>query len=271
MGAPIQVKHRAQVDGLSIVYESAGAGDPAIVFVHGIFGDRSYFAAQVQHLSPRHRVVTLDLRGHGESDMPTAVSVEAFEQDVVAVLEDSGAAPAVVCGHSMLGGVALSIASTRPDLVSAVVMLDGVILFPDAARQGALDGLLPALSGDRWLDALRGYLGRLVDPAPREVADRVMAGIGNARREIAVSFFESIFGKEYTAREQRYAEALSSIRCPLMYVHAKAPANLVELQARKPDAVVGRVVGSGHYLMLSAADQLNAMLDQFLALQLEPE
>jgi len=92
-----------------------------------------------------------------------------------------------------------------------------------------------------------------------------MADLGQARRDIAVSFFDSVFGSDFAPREHRYAEALSSIRCPLMYVRAKSPADLQKLQARKPDAMIGQVVDSGHYLMLSAADQLNAMLDRFLA------
>jgi len=49
-------------------------------------------------------------------------------------------------------------------------------------------------------------------------------------------------------------------------VHAKVPADLRRLQEVRPDAMVGRVVGSGHFLTLSAANQLNAMLDRFLEL-----
>jgi len=258
-------KTGAAVDGFRIVYESTGAGAPPVVFVHGIFCNRGYFDKQVEHLAPRHRVLRLDLRGHGESDRPSTVSVEAFERDVIGVLEAAAAGPAVLCGHSMAGGVALSVAAARPELVCGVVMLDGVIFFPEAARQGAVDGLLPALAGDQWLDALRGYLGRLVDPASADVIARVMADVGQARREIAASFFTSAFGSDFGPREQHYSEALSNLRCPLMYVRAKAPANLQKLQELKPDAMIGQVVDSGHYLMLSAADQVNAMLDRFLA------
>jgi pimeloyl-ACP methyl ester carboxylesterase len=264
IGAAVQLGV-ASVDGFNIVYESGGTGAPPVVFIHGILGDRTYFAGQMEHLAPRHRVLGLDLRGHGESDVPATVSVEDFERDVVAVLEAARIEPAVLCGHSMAGGVALAVAAARPDLVCGVVMLDGVIFFPAATRQAAIDGLLPALDGDRWLDALRGYLGRLIEPASPLVVARVMGDLGRARREIAVSFFASVYGSDYAPRQERYADALSSIGCPLMYVRAKSPADLQQLTTRKPDAMIGQVVGSGHYVMLSAADQLNAMLDRFLA------
>ena len=259
-------RRTVSVDGLDVVYESAGTGEPAVLFVHGIFGDRGYFAGQRDHLSPRHRVITMDLRGHGESDVPRRVSVGGFERDVIAVLEDAHAGPTVLCGHSISGAVALGIAARRPDLVRAVVMLDGVVFFPEEVRRQAVERLLPALHSEHWSDALGAYLGRLIEPASPRVAARVMSDVGRARQEIASSFFDCVFGTDFDSREQGYADALSTLTCPLLYVKASSPADLRRLTTLKPDAAIGQVVSSGHYMMLSAPDQLNAMLDRFLEL-----
>lgn len=255
----------AKVDGVAIAYESAGAGDPPVVLVHGGFENRGYFWRQVEHLAPRRRVITLDLRGHGESDTPSSLSMEAFESDVIAVLDTAGAETAILCGHSMAGGVALGVAAAIPDRIRGVALLDAAIFFPDAARQQARDNLLPALNGDQWLAALHGFFGRLVAPNdPPEVAARVNADLDRAQREMVRSFFTSLFGDDFVARQARYAQIVKTMNCPLMYVHATAPADLRLLQSLKPDAMIGQVVGSGHYMMLSAAEQLNAMLDRFL-------
>ena len=259
------MKGSVQVDGLKIAYESAGAGDRPVVFVHGIFGNRGYYASQVAHLAGRHRVLSIDLRGHGDSEVASSVSVEAFARDVIGVLEAAGTGPAVLCGHSIMGAVALDIADRRPELVRGVVMLDGVIFFPDMVRRGAAEGLLPALQGEQWQGALAGYFGRLIEPAPADVSARVLGDVSRARREIASSFFDNVFGSGFTAREERNAEALARLHCPLMYVRAASPTDLHRLQACKPDVMLGQVVGSGHWLMLSAADQVNAMLDRFLS------
>ena len=76
-------------DGIRLAYDTAGRGDPPIVFVHGWACDRSYFAPQVEHFGARHAVAALDLRGHGESARPAAApgvyEVEAFADDVLAV------------------------------------------------------------------------------------------------------------------------------------------------------------------------------------------
>jgi len=80
----------ARVGDLRIAYESVGTGDPALLFIHGVFQDRSYFAGQQTHFSGRRHVVTLDLRGHGESSATTEVTMEDFAADVIAVADDAG-------------------------------------------------------------------------------------------------------------------------------------------------------------------------------------
>ena len=254
------VRRSVSVDGLGITYEDAGAGSPAVVLIHGAFEDRTYFASQIGHLARRQRVIALDLRGHGESDVPPTVRVEDFTTDVLAVCADAGIECAVLCGHSVVGAaVALSVAVARPDLVRAIAILDAV-LFPPPQWREALENLLPALDGDRWLEALRGYMSRTLDAKdPPELAARVMEDLGQRRPEIARSLVASFLAVDL-------ANSIQELRCPLLYVHAKAPADLTRLAQLRPDALIGQVVGSGHYLMLAVPDQVNAMLDRFLEL-----
>jgi pimeloyl-ACP methyl ester carboxylesterase len=69
--------------GIKLAYEDRGAGKPPFVFVHGWTCDRSFFAPQVEHFARRHRVVSLDLRGHGESDQPEGqYSIAAYADDI---------------------------------------------------------------------------------------------------------------------------------------------------------------------------------------------
>lgn len=252
---------RASVGGWQIAYESAGTGAPALMFIHGAFQDRSYFTPQLVHFSGRRRVITLDLRGHGESGVPTEVAVEDFAADVLAVAEDAGLEGAILCGHSMAGVIALKVAEARPQLVLGVAMLDSTVLFPEPVRRQALESLVPALATDGWLDALRGYFsGRILDPRdPPALTARVIADLGRARPEFARTLFASLFAADY-------ADDLKDAPCPLLYIHAKAPTDLQRLRELRPDAMVGQVVGSGHYPMLSVPEQVNAMLDRFLEL-----
>src|SRR6478752_10276576 len=81
-----------------IVFDSAGAGDPHLLFLHGWCGDRSFFAPQFDHFSSAHRVVSVDLPGHGKSRAPTANTIEALAADVAALGRDLGLGRGVMVG-----------------------------------------------------------------------------------------------------------------------------------------------------------------------------
>lgn len=252
-----------EVEGLRIAYESFGSGDPPVLLVHSGFGDRSYYNQVASRLSTRHRVVTLDLRGHGLSDTPSAVTIEDFVTDVIAVADATGVSGAVLCGHSMAGAVALLVALARPDLAGAVVMLDATVL-SGTARAQTEQNLLPALATDGWRDALQGFFGATIDRNdPPEVADRVMADLEKARPEIARSFFDSLYGPAHPDRERRIAQAIQELPCPVMYVHARFPIDLDRLRELRPDVTVTQIDGVGHYVMLSAPEWLSAVLEEF--------
>jgi pimeloyl-ACP methyl ester carboxylesterase len=74
-------------DGIKLAFEDRGTGKPAFVFVHGWACDRSFFGPQAEHFSRRHRTVSIDLRGHGESDKPQgAYPIAAHAEDIVQVI-----------------------------------------------------------------------------------------------------------------------------------------------------------------------------------------
>jgi pimeloyl-ACP methyl ester carboxylesterase len=112
-------------DGMTIRYEDVGQGEPAIVFVHGWSCDRSYWTPQVEHFSEAHRVVSVDLAGHGESSLGREDwTITAFGADVAAVLEALDLRNAVLVGHSMGGPVIVESALLAPDRIAALVSVD---------------------------------------------------------------------------------------------------------------------------------------------------
>ena len=70
--------------GIKLGYEDRGAGKPAFVFVHGWTCNRSSFVPQAEHFARRYRVVSVDLRGHGESDKPQGPYTRAQDADDIA-------------------------------------------------------------------------------------------------------------------------------------------------------------------------------------------
>lgn len=259
MTAPGSTPRRAVTDGSHIAYADVGEGAPTVVLIHGAFGDRSHYASQIAHLAGRHRVLALDLRGHGESDAPTdGFRVRDFARDVIAVCGAAGVDRAVLCGHSIGGAIALEVAADAPALVAGVVLLDGAVLFPAAVRAGQA-AFMSALQTERWREALEGFFRERMFTRydSQQVKARIMAQLKNARREMARTMMQDLFSSDY-------AEHLSSSGCPLLFIHSQIPVDLGRLRQLRPDVLVGEVVGAGHYAMLEAPDQVNAMLDRFL-------
>lgn len=242
---------KASDQALRIAYDDVGTGDPAIVLTHGLFADRTYYQAQVRHLSRRHRVLNIDLRGHGESAVPEeGYSLDIFADDVIRVCDEAGVSRAVLCGHSM--AVALRAALRRPGLAAGVVLLDGVVLIPPAVREQQLQ-LVQTLRTDGWREALLGFFPGIAGPA----ADRVRADISAVPR-----FYAEPIMRDITSSDG--ADELAALSCPLMYVHSQFPADLERLRRVQPDAIIEEIPGAGHWPMLTAPDQVNALLDRFL-------
>ncbi len=236
---------------LHIAYDDVGNGDPVIVLLHGLFADRTYYQAQVRHLSRRHRVLNVDLRCHGESSIPEEnYSLDILADDVVRVCEQAGVSRAVLCGHSM--AVALKAALRRPDLTAGLVLLDGVVLLPPGVREQQRR-LVQALQTDGWREALLGFFPSVAGPA----AEQVRADISAVPRCYAEPIMRDIASSDS-------AEELAALSCPLMYVHSQIPADLDRLRQVQPDAIIEEIPGAGHWAMLTAPDRVNALLDRFL-------
>ncbi|HEX6509354.1 MAG TPA: hypothetical protein VF221_17130 [Chloroflexota bacterium] len=98
---------------------------------------------------------------------------------------------------------------------------------------------------------------RRIVQASIERVDRVVTELGEVSLEPAASIMQEGMATDGT-------DSLACVRCPLLVVSARAPVDIDRLRDLKPEALVGRVVGSGHWLTLAVPHQVNAMLDRFL-------
>ncbi|MEM5406150.1 alpha/beta hydrolase [Paraburkholderia unamae] len=114
-----------------------GAGKN-VMFLHGWTCDSHDWSWQLSFFESRYRVVAVDLRGHGRSELtPPGTYTPA---DYVADIETFAATKYpgqkfILVGHSMGGQIAARLAAKRPDLVSAVVSVDGSLGFSGAAAE----------------------------------------------------------------------------------------------------------------------------------------
>lgn len=247
-------------DGVKLAYEERGGGSPTFVLVHGWTCDRSFFAPQAEHFSKRHRVVSVDLRGHGESDKPQgAYDIATYADDLASLIGELELGKVVAVGHSMGGITVLQLGAAYPDRVAAIVMVDPAPLaFPPELRAG-IEGLVAAIENGNREPQRQFIEGNLFLPTSdkslvKRVADTMCAAPGH----VAVAAMKGILAFDGVA---------AAARCtvPALHLAATPPLNPPHLMSQwMPKVVNGWTVGAGHFNQLEAATQVNAMIEGFL-------
>src|SRR5262249_47043355 len=83
----LPASYLCSTDGSAIHYSVEGRGKTALVFIHGLGCEATYWQKQVQHFRNHYTVITLDLAGHGDSAKKRQRwTIEAFAQDVATVV-----------------------------------------------------------------------------------------------------------------------------------------------------------------------------------------
>ncbi|MFE9389927.1 alpha/beta fold hydrolase [Streptomyces sp. NPDC006784] len=110
-----------RVNGVGLFYETVGTGDP-LVLVHGSWADRRSWEQVLPDLAQEYRVLVYDRRGHSQSERPARQgSRTEDEDDLGALLDELGFAPAYVAGNSFGASIALGLATRRPELFRGLI------------------------------------------------------------------------------------------------------------------------------------------------------
>ncbi|TDQ09758.1 alpha/beta fold hydrolase [Pedobacter metabolipauper] len=126
--------HSVQISNIEIYYEEYGAGNP-LVLLHGFGGCVQNWYPFITELSERHRLIVVDLRGHGYSTNPDHkfTHLEAAS-DVFLLLEKLGIDRFSAMGMSSGGMVLLHMATMQPNRIHSMVLISATSYFPDQAR-----------------------------------------------------------------------------------------------------------------------------------------
>ncbi len=250
-------------DGTPIRCMAWGEGEPALVFIHGWSCDGGYWRHQVQPFAADHRVVALDLAGHGNSGgQRQDYTMEAFGRDVVAVLEALDIGDAVLVGHSMGGPVAVEAALAAPARVRGVVGVDNFQdpSFTLTAEQIA--GFAGAMQADFPGTVEPWVLGMFPAGSDTALAVRIAADMASAPPSVGVSAITRTLewmGGGGNAR-------LTALKVNLTTVSSDNPPTDVEGNRALVPGFKARILpGTGHFLMLEKPAEFNALLAEAIA------
>lgn len=253
------MKTVTEVDVSGVSYDTAGDGDPSMLFLHGWCCDRSFFAEQFHHFSTAHQVVAVDLPGHGESAAPSEWTIEALATEVATVARSLDLVDIVAVGHSMGAMVALALSQQSPELVSAVVMIDPPPLRQEIWKRFAAQ-LVPSFQGVDGAAGRRQFVEQMflpTDDAHRRA--HIVESICAVRNEVAIRMVNAMAEFDSTA-------ALHACDVPVLTIGSAVPPNdSAFLRETNPAITIGQTVGSGHFNQLEVPEQVNPMIERFLS------
>ena len=269
--------------GATLSVRERPGGDPAILALHGLASNARWWDLVGADLAPAHRLLAVDLRGHGQSDRPeTGYDFDTVIDDLRQVVDALTVQPLVVVGHSWGASVALAYAAARPELVLGAVCVDG----------GATD--LKAYFGPSWAvaeqtmrppqisgitaDALRTWMesSPMSEGSDPETAAAIMLGnfeddgSGHLRPHLHVEQHMQIARHLF---ELDSYELMSRVRCPVLFIPAGAPDHedtpKVRAMERAQSVLGGRArvvwVDGIHDIPVQRPHEVAAAIEDFLA------
>lgn len=245
-------------DGLTIRYDDRGTGDPAIVLVHGWTNSRAIWGEHPRTLSQTHRVVALDLAGHGESDADRAEwTVDAFGEDVIAVVEDLDLESVVLVGFSMGGAVVLEAADRMPERVLGVVLVD---TYQDPEMSFSPDDADAFMNQFRanWGDTSFVRAFAFTPDAPDSLIMQVTAGMPAEPHEHWFDIVPAIGAW----KNAEFESTVQGLEAPIAAINTtKTPTNVEGWHRYDPSFTVDTIDGVGHAgILLRRVDEFDARL-----------
>ena len=244
-----------------IVDEGAG---PAVVLLHGQPGSGASWRPVVDLLRDDHRVLAPDRPGYGGNRAP-ATGFPGNARAVVALMEEAGASPAVVVGHSWGGGVAIAMARDHPDAVRGLVLVGSVgvpgsISWVDAMLAAPVMGEAMTAVGMAVMGTVLPWVRRRVSGLPgrwaswcrttlpdQSVAGGIGEALGRARRSFVVE------QRALVDQLEDLAASLAGLDLPVAVLAGSAdvvvpPAAAVALAHAIPGASLEMIDGIGHFV-----------------------
>lgn len=246
---------RIERDGVGIHYEVAGNG-PAVLLSHGYSATCRMWDAQVAALQDRYRVVTWDMRGHGQSNYPedgAQYSEQHTVADMAAILREVDETRAVIGGLSLGGVMSLAFHLRHPETTRALMLFDTGPGFKNDNARAEWNARAMQRAAD--LES-RGTAALGARAETRAKEHRNASGLARAARGML------------TQSGDHLINSLPTIRVPTLVLVGSEDANFLaatDYMARKIQGAEKVVIqGAGHAANLDQPAAFNDAVQSFL-------
>jgi len=257
-------------NGVKLAYYVYGEGEPTLVFVVSWVWTAALWTPQVNYFSKNFKMVTIDMRGTGESDKPTDnYTLDLYADDLNSIIEELHDKNIVLVGESIGFSIAVKYVSKYPGKVSKLVLVSGSPKFvatddyPYGSTQNELD-LFWALFKESYSKGMRAFVEVVLFPEPgtdylREWGFKMSQ---KTTSEIALNSITNLFVADIRP-------LLGKINIPTLILHGENDGSLRWENAKYtheniPGSKMYIFKGKGHFPSVTAADEFNKILKEFI-------
>lgn len=247
------------LDGVEIVYEVHGSGEPGLVLVHGWACDHTYWKHQIGRFSKRHTIVTVDLAGHGQSGRNRkSWTMAAYGADVASIVRDLGFQKVILIGHSMGGDV---IAEAAKLLTAETLGLVGVDTFhnvDDVKTPAQIDQTLTHFR-ENFQAATEAFARKMFPKgANPAIVEEIVADMMSAAKDESINALQGIFESYPTAKK------LKDLKLPMVTINTDGwvPTNVEGAERVGMNVIM--LNGLGHFPQLEDPARFNDVLSAVL-------
>ena len=258
---------KARANGIVMSYELVGQGE-CLTLIHGAGDDLHMWYEQVPVLSQRFRVLTYDVRGFGETELPESeVGLGVLGEDLYQLLRALAIDSAFVLGYSMGGRIGLQLALDHPDVVRALILANSAVgatpPAPEAAERrknliallerGDLEAVAEQMTAASFSPGLKER-----DPA-RFQRYKAIKLQNDPRR----------FARAWGALATAPPPELGRLSCPVLIIAGERDSFVTLAAARATHAAIPNsrleVLPTGHAAAVEAPAGFNRIVREFLA------
>jgi 3-oxoadipate enol-lactonase len=263
---------KIKASGISMSFELSGKGRN-ITFIHGGGDNMNAWFNQVPVFTEKYKVLTYDVRGHGQTELPAGlINTELWVKDLYALLKALKINETILVGHSLGGGIALNFTLAHPAMVKAIILSNS--------------GLRPSPKSEDEKNQMKAFTQKNVERLRKEglasdVDGRLKAmfspGFAERKPEVAAKY-KSIFLQNKLEGYLRVVEAmgipdasldLKGIICPALVIAGQFDPYVNPAAGKSTqEAIRGaqlKILPSGHAPEMEIPQEYNQILLGFLS------
>lgn len=267
---------KMKTNDIMTYYEIHGEGHP-LVFIHGGWVSHKMWKPQVEHFSINYKVITYDVRGHGNTggSSKKKYSMEMFADDLKTLIDKLQIEKPVICGLSMGGMIAQSYAVKYSDNIKAVILSDTAV----STELTLSDKIIKYILAPKWIFLLivrllgvKRYANFAIWYAEKSRGKKWIGqdeSIIEYEREEMIKFDVKEFNKIFAGLYDFKLQELSNINVPTLIINGEFESKLVFKHLKKMKELISNsstvvIPNAGHVSNLENPEEFNKVVMKFL-------